>query len=846
MQRWKSICRVATLLASGVSMQATAAALGEPGGSGPWPATAASTPALAQHTLYHPVQFPQQPLPLYIWGNGACRNDGLAHAAYLREIASRGYFVISLGAPRDAPTQAAPPAPAPPPGVTPDETQPAQMLEAIEWATAENARTGSAFHGRIDLARIAVGGHSCGGLQALAVSHDPRIRTTLVLNSGIYVRPGGRSGVQIDKSQLDRLHGPLLYLTGGPEDIAHPNATDDVQRLHHLPVFFGALPVGHGGTFAAADGGEWAQVSVRWLDWQLKTDADASWDFAGVECRLCVDDRWTIERRNLPAPQGPRRESLYVPVRDGTRLAMNVYRPARDGVLRPGPLPVVFAFTPYRARFRDAQGQLHELESFPAALAQRLLQQGYVLAVADIRGKGASFGARRGFQDRTEAQDGHDLVQWLAEQPWSNARVGMYGCSYVGGTTLHVASTAPPALRAIFTGASDLDKFAFVRNGGITAQFNTRPDEPLSDDLMSLPVDADPQRELLRAAVAQHAGNTPMAPLWYGMPFRDSLSPLTGSRFWEEVGPYTYLDTLRESGVATYFWSNLRDEPTGQMILAAENLGGRLLIGPGTHCAAPPDFDFDGEVERYFDQHLRDGPELTSARVNWWLEGAPPGRNWQRHERWPGVTARRQRWYLGSGTAAGGNLHSSPPRAGGQQFTVDYEVGPAEGFAFWVESQHRHGPAFTSAPLATSQQLVGFPLMRLRISSDHPQPLLFAYLEQLLPDGRAEVLAFGRLAAAYRKTGRPPYDTAGLPWTTGLARDFAPLVPDRNADLQFALTPVSRVLPAGTRLRVVVTGADPRQRNLEQIRITPAPHIKVVFGRTGSWIDLPLQTLPSR
>ena len=54
------------------------------------------------------------------------------------------------------------------------------------------------------------------------------------------------------------------------------------------------------------------------------------------------------------------------------------------------------------------------------------------------------------------------------------------GCSYLGGTTVHVASTAPPALRAIFTGATDLDKYAFVRNGGITAQFNTRPDEPLT------------------------------------------------------------------------------------------------------------------------------------------------------------------------------------------------------------------------------------------------------------------------------------------------------------------------------------------------------------------------------
>ena len=53
----------------------------------------------------------------------------------------------------------------------------------------------------------------------------------------------------------------------------------------------------------------------------------------------------------------------------------------------------------------------------------------------------------------------------------------MVGCSYLGGTTLHVASTAPPALKAAFIGATDIDKYAFVRNGGITAQFNTRPDE---------------------------------------------------------------------------------------------------------------------------------------------------------------------------------------------------------------------------------------------------------------------------------------------------------------------------------------------------------------------------------
>src|SRR5690606_1647079 len=114
---------------------------------------------------------------------------------------------------------------------------------------------------------------------------DPRIDTTLVLASGIYIRPGGRSGVRIDKSQLGRLHAPLLYLTGGPDDIAHENASDDVARLEHVPVFFGALPVGHEGTFwKERDGGEWARVAARWLDWQLDGDADASWDFAGPEC----------------------------------------------------------------------------------------------------------------------------------------------------------------------------------------------------------------------------------------------------------------------------------------------------------------------------------------------------------------------------------------------------------------------------------------------------------------------------------------------------------------------------------------------------------------------------------
>jgi hypothetical protein len=299
-----SACLVA-VLASMATSPIAAELIGEPSGTGPFPASAESRAELPGHTVYRPVSWPRASLPLYVWGNGGCSNNGLAHAAYLREIASQGYVVVALGVPGGAPVPADP---------SVDATHASQMLEAIAWAETEAARVGGELEGRIDLTRIAVGGHSCGGLQALAVSDDRRIDTTLVLNSGIYNVPGsGRSRVAVDKSQLGRLHAPVLYLTGGPSDIAHANASDDVERIDGVPVFFGSLPVGHGGTFAAADGGDWARVSVRWLDWQLKNDADASWEFAGADCRLCRDERWTIVQKGLPPPTGPLRESRDAP-----------------------------------------------------------------------------------------------------------------------------------------------------------------------------------------------------------------------------------------------------------------------------------------------------------------------------------------------------------------------------------------------------------------------------------------------------------------------------------------------------------------------------------------------------
>jgi len=118
---------------------------------------------------------------------------------------------------------------------------------------------------------------------------------------------------------------------------------------------------------------------------------------------------------------------------------------------------------------------------------------------------------------------------------------------------------------------------------------------------------------------------------------------------------------------------------------------------------------------------------------------------------------------------------------------------------------------------------------------------VFVYLDQVKPDGKSEVISFGRLKLAHRKLAQAPYETLGLPWHSGLAKDVSPPRPGETVSLSIAMTPVSLVVPKGDRLRLVVAGADPRQRNLKDIKLDPAPHVTVhVGGRDGSRVDLPL------
>ena len=276
-------------------------------GDGPYPAVIEAAPNLPGHVIYRPADltpFGGGKLPVLAWGNGGCADDGTAHRFHLAQIASYGYLVVAAGHWRSGPGAVDGPAPQQPRqeggGLPPPATTSADVAAGIDWALAEDKREDSQYRGKIDRQAIAVAGHSCGGLQAIEIAADPRVRTVLIHNSGIYNNQNSPiRGLTVSKDMLEKFHQPVLYVLGGPEDIAYPNGTDDFQRVNGVPIVLADLPVGHGGTFGEPMGGAVAHVAVDWLEWQLKGDKVAARTFLGENCRLCTGTDWKIERKGF-------------------------------------------------------------------------------------------------------------------------------------------------------------------------------------------------------------------------------------------------------------------------------------------------------------------------------------------------------------------------------------------------------------------------------------------------------------------------------------------------------------------------------------------------------------------
>ncbi|MBB3358312.1 MULTISPECIES: hypothetical protein [unclassified Novosphingobium] len=300
-----AICAVLSMAAAPPQPDLARVDARAPAGSGRFPAVMEQAASFPGYTVFAPAHLAtQSKLPVVLWANGGCMAYGNRYRTFLTEIASHGYLVISIGGIGPATIEGGSEEGMPPPPVS--MTAPAlsnytQLTDALDWATAQNRDRKSALFAKVNTAAVAVMGHSCGGLQAIAAAADPRIKTTLVMNSGVWNKgTGGLPGAPVTKASLAKLHGSVLYIGGDASDGAHENSRDDFERITSIPAVW-AYPdgVGHGGTYFEPGGGTFGSVVVNWLQWRLRGDRAAASLFSGPDCGLCRDTRWHIARKNL-------------------------------------------------------------------------------------------------------------------------------------------------------------------------------------------------------------------------------------------------------------------------------------------------------------------------------------------------------------------------------------------------------------------------------------------------------------------------------------------------------------------------------------------------------------------
>ena len=562
---------------------------------------------------------------------------------------------------------------------------------------------------------------------------------------------------------------------------------------------------------------------------------------------------------STPAYDGWKRFSVYVPVRDGTKLAVDIYRPTKGGVMEQAALPVIFQFTGYRRAFYVSL--TNKTIIYPDTT---FTKYGYVMVYADTRGKGASFGTRMEMCDRTEAMDGHDLVQWIGSQPWSDGNVGMWGASYTGNTQVETASNTPSYLKTVIPEWTDYAKYDATYRGGMHR--TTAGGGETQDDFVTVPVDADTVYstnplipDMLLAAIAEHV--YPYLPTSYyylnfiaRMPYRDSYDNDVGKlgEYWINAANYPYFNAERQAGIAFYQvggWYDLfgRDTLIGYNSLKKH---GKMFLAPFGHFGGTtPGITLNEEYLRWFDYWLKgiDDEIMSEPPVYYYTVNAPTGTEWRFSPQFPLAEEKYVKYYLASGPSGsnpvsvldGGLSTVAPTAKNGGQDSYKQDYNPVCNALMGNCSYDQWSLTYTTSVLSKDLQVTGSPIVHLWAASTATDQDFFADLEDIDSTGAVVkvVATQGRLRASHRTLATPPFDFLGLPWHREYQEDMVPLTPNTPTELLFDILPTSYIFKTGHRVRVVVMAASKQAINY----LTPDSVVTIYHDKKhASYVSLPV------
>jgi len=498
--------------------------------------------------------------------------------------------------------------------------------------------------------------------------------------------------------------------------------------------------------------------------------------------------------------------NVKVPMRDGVELAVNVFRPDAEGEF-----PALVAMAGYGKETQDLPLSPQPLGesamwdgTIEAGDPEEFVPRGYAHVVADVRGTGDSGGAFTGMMASHEGEDGHDLIEWIADQPWCDGSVGMTGYSYFSFTTLKTALEQPEHLEGIFVSHALSDFYRDgVYPGGVLNMFyyglwdgrNGSSGIPANNPVSKIQRDwpqekIDKRRaELLDDPDIRHQPNLyhllqyPFKnPMFYDM----LMNPYDGE-FWEDRSIYPRVEDIdvpafvigKNPHSLKGFWELYEQLDTTK----------KLLVKP----PGPEERPWREDVEllvRWFDHWLKDID--TGLLDEPPIEIAMQGSHERREEtEWPVPDVEWEACYL----RRRGQLSFAPER---------YQAEPD---SFLQEplhvSQQRGSVSYVSQPIPGKLQLMGPASLTFYASIDQPDTTWIVSLSDVRPDGSEVRLEKTYLKASHRAVD-PDRSEPGRPYHPHTEESVDPVEPGEITEYTVGLGPFASVLSEGHRLKLTI------------------------------------------